>query len=61
MDSNEIDIIINSIGAMAEILWILYDSLVNRGFSEQQSMYLTTEYMTEVFCNTERGDNSEQE
>lgn len=66
MDKNNIDNIVNSIGAIAEILWILYDSLLKQGFNEQQSMYLTVEYMVNTFCNTstqyEYGDdNDEQE
>lgn len=64
MDKNNIDNIVNSIGAIAEILWILYDSLLKQGFNEQQSMYLTVEYMVNTFFNTstqyEYGDDNNE-
>ena len=42
--------ILNSIGAMSEMLDALYNQLINRGFDKTYPLYLTGEFM-KTFCN----------
>lgn len=49
LNTEEIENIINSIGAMAEILATFYKTLIENEFDDEQSIYLTCEYMKAVF------------
>lgn len=42
--------ILNSIGAMSEILDVFYNQLINRGFDKTDALYLTGEFI-KTFCN----------
>ena len=41
---------IDAIGAMSETLGLLYKNLMNQGFSHDDALKLTSDYMKTVFC-----------
>ena len=45
---NEVQKILESIGAMAEVLATFYQALISNGFDDEQAVYLTGEYMKAV-------------
>ena len=38
-----------SVGAMSELLKMFYDSLIQQGFTPEQAIQLTSDYMKAVF------------
>ena len=46
---NEIEKMKIGAGAMAELLRMFYDSLIQQGFTPDQSIQLTSDYMKAVF------------
>lgn len=49
MNREELDNLINSIGAMTELIRLFYEDLIKQGFTEKQSLYLTSEWMVGTF------------
>lgn len=41
--------LLNAVGAMSEVLRVFYDNLVKQGFTNQEALYLTSDYMKAVF------------
>lgn len=41
---------IDAIGAMSETLGLLYKDLINQGFSSDDALKLTSDYMKTAFC-----------
>lgn len=50
LNKEELDCLINSIGAMTELVWLFYEDLIKQGFTEKQSLYLTSEWMVGTFA-----------
>ena len=46
---NEVEKMKIGVGAMAELLRMFYDSLIQQGFTPDQSIQLTSDYMKAVF------------
>ena len=46
---NEVEKMKIGVGAMSELLRMLYDSLVRQGFTPDQAIQLTSDYMKAVF------------
>lgn len=46
---NEVEKMKVGVGAMSELLRMFYDSLVQQGFTPDQAIQLTGDYMREVF------------
>lgn len=52
MDSNKmIEELINSIGAISEVLGLFYVNLIKQGFDAYQAMFLTSEFMKALMPN----------
>lgn len=47
--NKDIKDIINSVGATAEMLRLFYDNLIKQGFTNQEALQLTSNYMKAVF------------
>ena len=45
----DIENIINAVGAMSEMLKVFYDNLIKQGFTNQEALRLTSDYMKAVF------------
>ena len=41
--------LLNAVGAMSEVLKVFYDNLIKQGFTKQEALYLTNDYMKAVF------------
>ena len=60
MQSNDfVNQLINAVGSIAELMSVFYKSLLQNGFSESQSIYLTKEFMISTMKQSNGGDNSE--
>lgn len=46
---NEVQNILDSVGAMAEVLATFHKALLGNGFDDEQALYLTSDYMKVVF------------
>lgn len=40
--------LLNAVGAMSEMLRVFYDNLIKQGFSQEEALYLTSDYMKAV-------------
>lgn len=47
--NEEISSVLNAVGAMAEVLRVFYENLVEHGFTKQEALYLVSDYMKTVF------------
>lgn len=46
---NEVEKMKIGVGAMSELLRMLYDSLIKQNFTQEQAIQLTSDYMKAVF------------
>ena len=46
---NEVEKMKIGVGAMSELLRMFYDSLIQQGFTTDQAIHLTSDYMKAVF------------
>ena len=54
--NEEIEEMLTAIGALSEMCWVMFDTLVNRGFKEDQALKLTGVFM-QTFVS--RGSSNE--
>ena len=47
--NTEFQKLIDSVGAASEILRLFYNSLIKQGFTKQEALYLTGNYLKAVF------------
>ena len=48
--------IIESVGALAELAKLFYDSLIKNGFNDKQAMEFTDEFIHSLFTGGKRND-----
>lgn len=51
---DDISNLINAVGAMSELLKVFYDNLIKQGFTNQEALYLTSDYMKMMFRGSEQ-------
>lgn len=51
--------LINSIGAIAEMLKIFYDKSIDQGFSNQQALYLSGVFLETCINTSNKDDDSD--
>lgn len=47
--TQDVSSILNSVGALSELLWLFYSNLLKQGFSRKDAFNLTHDYMIATF------------